>query len=261
MSALRAAALALLLLAPAGCATHDIVVASPASVARHESVLVLPGLGFAHENKKDMRAFATKLAAEGYDVYVPDYIRRKGLDASVGSLGEFIRRKRLDRAPKLHVFAYIMGGVTFDLYLEKNALPNLGSVLYDRSPLQERAPVIVTTHLPIVGRILFGQVIFDLAKARYPTLSRSDIPIGILVENRATPFLRKHRKQALAMSPLSFDEEALAQPHTAICYVWLHHLEMYHRFDVLEPEVLSFLREGHFRESARTAPFDRDPFE
>lgn len=261
MSALRAAAFSLLLVAPAGCATHDIVVASPASVARHESVLVLPGLGYAHENKTDMRRFAATLAGEGYDVYVPDYIRRKGLDASVGSLDAFIRRTRLDRAPKLHVVAYIMGGVTFDLYLEKHALPNLRSVLYDRSPLQERAPAIVTTQLPIAGRILFGQVIFDLARTGYPTLSRSDIPIGILVESRATPFLRKHRTQALAMSPLSFDAESFAQPHTALCYVWLHHLEMYHRFDVIEPEVLSFLREGHFTESARTAPFDRDPFE
>ena len=258
---MRRALAVLSLVVASGCAkTHHIVALSVTPGAR-EAIVVLPGLGYAEEGDRDFRKFATRVAAStDFDVYVPDIEKRDGIPQSVAALERFAASHEFAHYEKLHFVAYILGGVTLNLWLQDHAPANLGSVVYDRSPLQERAPAILVKTHPYVTRMIVGNVIFDLAKIDRPVLERSDIPIGLIIESRATGLIKHFHKRALAMGPVSFNPDGFGQPHTAYCYVWLNHDEMYHRFDVLEPEILSFARTGRFTDAARKEPFTEDPF-
>src|SRR5262245_55857609 len=81
---------------------------------RSEALLILPGFGYGRAAEDTLRALAPALAAEGLDLYVPSYISRRGLGASRGHLRDFIREQRLERYDRLHVFAFIAGGWTFN---------------------------------------------------------------------------------------------------------------------------------------------------
>jgi hypothetical protein len=87
------------------------------------------------------------MAGEGMDLYVPTYISRGGLAESRARLQRFIRDNRLERYDRVHVFAFLAGAWTFNPLVEARELPNLATVIYDRSPLQERAPRIADEKL------------------------------------------------------------------------------------------------------------------
>ena len=56
----------------------------------------------------------------------------------------FIQDNNLARYERLHVFAFLAGAWTLNPLLDGRALPNLATVVYDRSPYQERAPRIAS---------------------------------------------------------------------------------------------------------------------
>ena len=132
-------------LVAAGCAGQIRPALTPTS--RSEALLILPGFGYGRGAERTLRALAPEVAAADLDLYVPSYISRRGLDASRDRLRDFIREQRLERYDRLHVFAFIAGGWTFNPLADSPGLPNLATVVYDRSPLQERAARIATDHL------------------------------------------------------------------------------------------------------------------
>jgi hypothetical protein len=87
------------------------------------------------------------MAREGVELYVPTYISRSGLTESRAKLQRFIRDHRLDRYDRLHVFAFIAGAWTLNPLVEARGLPNLATVVYDRSPFQERGTEAARTML------------------------------------------------------------------------------------------------------------------
>ena len=110
---------------------------------------MLPGFGDGRAGQVALTALAPSVAAERIELFVPTYISRGGLDNSGANLRRFVQMQRLDRYQQLHVFAFIAGAWTFNPLFESLALPNVKTVVYDRSPYQERAPRIAdeTLHL------------------------------------------------------------------------------------------------------------------
>jgi hypothetical protein len=219
-----------------------------------DALLVLTGFGYGRAGKKAMRSLAPSIAAAGIDLYVPAYVTRSGLAASRAELERFIRERGLDRYDRLHAFAFIAGAWTLNPLLDRVELPNLTSVVYDRSPFQERAPKIAAAKLRVPAWLLYGSILFEVAKTPYPPLNAAHVRVGLIVESTPTPFIRRFKKAARAYGPFQFECDALGQRHDDCAYVPLNHDEMYTRFAHVWPELLSFIRTGRFTDTANRTP-------
>jgi hypothetical protein len=226
---------------------------------RSEALLILPGFGYGRGAEQTLRGLAPEVAAAGLDLYVPSYISRGGLNRSRDRLRDFIREERLERYDRLHVFAFIAGGWTFNPLTESAGLPNLATVVYDRSPLQERAARIATDHLHFLTWIRYGTPVFDFARTPYPPLAASAPRVALIVETRPTTFVSKRAAAARKYGPFHFDCDSFAQPHDDCAFVALNHDQMYRHFSEVLPEVLTFIRTGRFSSAAVREPPATDP--
>ncbi len=244
-----------------GCATLELIPSAPGA-KNSDAILILPGLGMKGSALDDMHAFAQHANAAGFDVFLADYQRRKSVDAGVEALHHFVEYQNLSDYERIHVFAYILGGYTLNRFLEKYPMDNLANVVYDRSPLQELAPRLASEGwFSILSWMAIGPVISDLAKTPYAPVPLSNAyQIGLIVENRATRFIRKRKKRALSIRPLTFEPDSLGQPFDAAMHVRFNHDEMYSNFDVIGPELIHFFAFGDFSESAPRHPLGIDPF-
>jgi hypothetical protein len=254
----RAAALVgcLTLVACAGALVRPSVTPS---ALRPEALLILPGLGYSRDGEEALRSLAPAMAAQGFDLFVPTYLARGGLADSRDRLERFIRTEGLDRYGRLHVFAFLAGAWTFNPLAERLELPNLATVVYDRSPYQERAPRIADEALHFRTWLRYGSPVFDIARTPYRPLDRPDVQVGLVVETKPTRFIAGHEALARSYGPFRFDCHAFAQRYEDCIYVALDHDQLYSRFADVWPEWLMFIREGRFTvEANRTVPSD-DP--
>jgi hypothetical protein len=224
-----------------------------------EAVLVLVGLGNLFVDWRVLGDFYAQ--AGNWDVFVPDYIARESLAGSVEKLDRFLRQIQIERYERVHVFAFILGSWVLNLYLREHAMPNLQSIIYDRSPLQERAPRLYMTNMPQMVRLVAGEVVNDLANTPYPALNLPAVKRGMMIETKATPYVRRHQQQVLAMGEISWAFEDFGQPCDDYCYLPLHHNDMYRRFDVMGGEIVHFFRSGCFTSGATRTPPADDPFQ
>lgn len=223
----------------------------------HDALLILPGFGYGRGDDTPFRSLVPGAAANGIDVYVAPYLTRGGLDSSRARLCRFIRDEHLDRYERLHVFAFIAGAWTLNPAIGRSTLPNLATVVYDRSPFQERAPILAARDMPLPAWLRYGSTLFDVARTPYPPLTRSGVRVGILVETRPTGFIRHRATRAAALGPFDFTCGALSQRYDDCAYVPLNHDQMYERFTSIWPEVETFIRTGRFSAAAsRRAPED-----
>jgi hypothetical protein len=239
-------------LCSAACATtiaQPVLTPKPAAGA----LLVLPGFGYTANGERALRSLAPAMAREGIDLYVPTYVSRRGLAQSRRNLQRFIRERRLDRYARVHVFAFIAGGWTFNPLAEVNALP-LGAVVYDRSPFQERAPRIATERLRILTWLRYGSTVADVARTSYTPLDVPNARVGLMVETKPTRFIRRFSKRADSYGPYHFECDAFAQRHDDCLYLPMNHGEVYVRFDEIWPDLLAFIRTGHFSSAADRTP-------
>lgn len=242
------------------CADHVVRPALSPSRPKGDALLVLPGFGYGRSGAESLRALAPAMASEGVDLYVADYITRSGLVESRAKLERFIRENRLDRYERLHVVAFIAGAWTFNPFVEPDRLPNLATVVYDRSPLQERAPRIAADRLRLLAWVKYGSILFELARTPYPPLAAPAVKVALMVESKPTSFLRRYEKPAREQGPFRFECDALRQPYRDCLYLPMSHDEVYVRFAEAWPELLAFIRTGHFTSAADRTPPAGDPF-
>lgn len=232
---------------------------APQAVAR-EALVILPGLGYTAEGERAIYALAPAMRDAGLDLYVPRYLQRSGLERSGEHLRRFFRDQRLERYDRVHVFAFLAGAWTLNALVQDPAvLPNLASVVYDRSPYQERAPRIAADNLGLLAWLRYGGVLFDIARVPYPPLPRTGVDVGLIVETVPTAFLQRFRNTAQAYGPFAFGCEALAQPHDDCIFVAIDHNELYTRFDEIWPEILAFIRDRRFTAAAERSPPSKLP--
>jgi hypothetical protein len=231
----------------------------PAPKTRTEAFVVLRGFGYGGAGERALRALDPAIGAQGMDLHVPDYISRSGLDDSRKKLQRYFQ-DRLARYERLHVFAFIAGAWTLNPLVAAGGVPRLATVVYDRSPLQERAPRIADEELHFLTRLRYGSPVFDLARAPYTPLTDPGVKVGLLVETSPTSFIRDHERTARSYGAFRFECDALGQRHDDCLFVSLNHDELYVRFAEVWPEVLSFIRTGRFSSAANRTPPRGDPF-
>ena len=243
----------------AGCAGPVIRPALSPSKPKGDALLVLTGFGYGSSAEKAIHSLAASTAREGVDLYVPPYVTRTGLATSRAKLERYIRENRLDRYERLHVFAFLAGAWTFNPLVERHHLPNLVSVIYDRSPFQERAPRIAVDKLPLLAWVRYGSTVFDVAREPYPALTSPDVKVALMVESTPTSFIKRHDEAARQLGPFAFACGSLGQRYDDCLYLPMNHNELYARFTEVWPELLTFIRTGGFSGAAnRTTPVD-DP--
>ena len=224
-----------------------------------DALLILPGFGYRPDGENALRALAPSIAGEGIDLYVPSYISRGGLASSQAALQQFVRETRLDRYERLHVFAFIAGAWTINPLAQKDAFPNLATVVYDRSPLQERAPRIATEKFRLLTWMKYGSPVFELARTPYPPLTATDVNVGLMVETMPTRFINRHARTARAYGPVEFACGELRQRYDDCLYLAMDHDQLYVRFSEVWPELLVFIRTGRFSYTADRTPPRTDP--
>ena len=227
-------------------------------LAQREALLILPGFGDTKKRRKNQLAYFSN---RGYDVFIPPYRDRKSYEATLNNLQDFIEEWQLGAYQKVHVFSYIVGSWALNDALNKNPLPNIHSVVYDRSPLQERAPAVVVKRIKILGRIKVGRMLEEFAQLPYPSWQGNErARIGILVECKATFLIKIFRRYAMSLGPLCWDPSCFQQPYHAIHYTWLNHDQMYTHMDVIGPQILHFIEKGTFLNGTKTEPYHWDYF-
>jgi hypothetical protein len=226
---------------------------SPAQPAS-DALVVLPGFGYDHDGERAFRALAPSMATEGFDLYLPTFVSRSGLDDSRERLHRFFREKHLDRYQRVHVFAFIAGGWTLNPLAEARSLPNLSTIVYDRSPYQERAPRVALEKLRFLTWVRYGPVVFDLARTPYTPLTIPGVKVGLVVETLPTAFIRRHASTARGYGAYEFECDAFRQRHDDCLYVAMNHDELYSRFGEVWPDVRSFIRTGQFSAAANRTP-------
>ena len=227
---------------------------TPAARPATDALLVLPGFGYGRAGEEAFRSLAPSIAAAGLDLYLPTFISRSGLEESRERLHQFVREQRLDRYERVHVFAFLAGGWTFNPLAEMTSLPNLSTVVYDRSPYQERAPRIARERLRLLTWLRYGSVVFDVAKTPYAPLTTPDVRVGIVVETVPTSFIKRFADAARKQGAYDFSCGGFNQRYDDCMYVALSHNQLYTQFAQVWPEVREFLRAGRFTPSANRTP-------
>ena len=232
---------------------------TPAKPGR-DALLILPGFGYSREGEQTLRSLVAETAGEGFDLYVPTFISRSGLAGSRARLQRFIRDHRLAQYDRVHVFAFIAGAWTFNPLAETQTLPNLATVIYDRSPYQERAPRIAAEKLHFLTWVRYGLPVFDVARTPYVPLVAPGVKVALLVETRPTSFIKRHEATARGYGAFRFACDAFMQRHEDCIYVPMSHDELYRRFTEVWPELLAFIRTGRFSSAASRMLPAGDPF-
>lgn len=225
---------------------------SPTPKSEREAILILVGFGSKLHNE---RKIAKHFRDQGYDIYQPKYVYRKSIQQGELKLQAFTNKHDLKAYKKLHVVCYIIGGWTFNNWVNSSGLTNIQSIIYDRSPLQERAPQVLMQDSKIITKLYIGQIIQEFAETPYPPLVDSQANIGIMIETQPTKLIRKHRKSAAAMGPISWKVSDLNQPFSDYCYIPVDHDELYTNVKLVSPLIFEFIKTGNFSDSCnRTAP-------
>jgi hypothetical protein len=230
---------------------------SSISKAEREAILILPGFGSKVFGTKNIAKF---FKYKGYDVFIPKYISRKSVGQSVENVDRFVLKHGLKEYKKLHVFSYIFGTWAINLWIKEHGKCNISTMVFDRSPLQERAPEALIKDSPILAKVLFGDVMADFCNTAYLPINDTSILKGIFIETYATRLIYKHKKTALKNGPVTFDVQALNQSYTDFCYIPLNHDEMYQHLDVFGNEVLNFIKDGSFSPNIKQNSFLENPF-
>lgn len=238
----------------ASCAGPLVKPAVAPTAERHDALLILPGFGYGRAGGNAFKALAASATSDGIDVYVTPYVTRSGLDDSRARLERFIREERLDRYERLHVFAFLAGAWTLNPLLDRIDLPNLTSVVYDRSPYQERAPKIAVTKLRRRAWLRYGKTIFDVARTPYPAIPGHQVNVALLVESEPTPFMLAHAKDADAYGPFDFGCDSFGQRYDDCAYLPMNHTDVYTRFGDVWPDVRAFILTGRFSAGAIRRP-------
>ena len=238
------------------CAGPVVKPALSPSAANKDAVLILPGFGYGRDDGTVFRQVAAAAARDAMDVYVAPFLTRSGLDESGMRMERFIRDERLDRYERLHVFAFIAGAWTLNPLLDRASIPNLTTVVYDRSPYQERAPKIAASKLRRRAWLRYGKTLFDVARTPYPAMERRGVAVGLLVESVPTPFVVAHAHDADAYGPFDFSCDGLRQRYDDCAFLPMNHAQVYERFLDIWPDVRAFVRTGRFTSAADRTPPD-----
>lgn len=232
----------------------DVVVIDKTKPLSEKSViLIIPGFGSINHGVKNIKNY---YAHRGFDILIPDFISRKGIDECVQNLDEFVVNYQLKEYQNVHVLCYIIGGWTFNEWYSPNKLENLRNVIYDRSPLQERAPCVLISDAPVLWKLIVGKVLAEMCETPYKPIEYNEtVNVGLLIETIPTKLISKRKKTASSYGPIDWSVEGLQQEHDDFQFIELNHDDLYEDFDEAGSAVFYFFEHGKFAPNAnRTVP-------
>lgn len=226
--------------------------------SQKEALIVLPGFGAKLQGVKDIAEY---FSYKGYDFFMPNYIGNDSINQCVSNFDVFYKKNKLSEYRKVHVFSFIIGSWVINRWMDDQDSTNIATVVYDRSPLQERAPYALATDMPCLIRLVpNGEVIKEFADTPYEPVVNDERNIGIIMESTASKLIRKHKKTALSLGEVKWDIADRKQDCDDYFYTMNNHDDMYHDFSVTGKEILHFIKNGKFSDSVpRTKP-NVDPF-
>ncbi len=222
-------------------------------VSQKSLILILPGLG---SSPHKVNRLAGTFRSDSSDVLCADIIDRNSMEKSSQRLTELISDYTIDHYKSVSVYGFILGGAVFSFTMNRNLLPNLTAVVYDRSPYQERAPRIAVEKYPRLLRLVIGPVLEEFAEMGYVSLACDSIPVGFLIETKMTSFVKRNRVRAQAIGPFDFDPQHWNHPVSDFLYLPLDHTDMYRQSPVYRDEMVRFFTSHSFSDTAhRDLPF------
>lgn len=238
----------------------EVIIIHNDNIARSEkeALIILPGLGDSKKGRKHQKEFFENI---GYDLFIPDYIARGSFEGTIKKFTNFYTDQQIDQYKKVHVFSYILGSWTINSFINREGMKNIKTIVYDRSPLQERAPLVIVDRIPLIGRIVSGNVLKDFSKISYPPIKNEELNIGIIVESKATPLIRKFKKRTMSYGSIDWNYLDSQQSYDELIYTRLNHDEMYYSFNEIGDEIIEFIKFSKFKKDAKYSPYDWDPFE
>ena len=222
------------------------------------ALVILNGVGDSKKNRKIQLNFFKE---KGMDVFIPDYKQRASLDESLYKFTVFYDNYDINNYKEVYFMCYIIGGHVLNRYIEINGKKNIKKIIYDRSPIQERAAIIGVDNMPFLTRLIYGQIVFDFSEIKLKSLKDdSNLDIGVIIENQATSVMRLFEKKSYKYGPFSFAVDEIEKNYDDYFYTWLDHEMMYRRFDVIGSEILFFYKNGIFSNNAKRTKYEWDPF-
>ena len=239
-------------------AQEVIIIDTLKNVHEKKALVILNGFGDSKKNRKIQQDF---FQAKGYDLFIPKYIERKSIDLTLSTFSSFYYKNNLDDYKEIKFLCYIIGGYVLNQHIEKNGNGKISTIIYDRSPIQERAPKAAKEKLPFISQILYGKVLADFSEININSLSNKDsLIIGVIIENKATRLMRFFKKTSNSYGNYNYNAEEIEINLDDFLHTYLDHDMMYKRFDVIGQEILHFLEKGRFSENAKRIKFNWDPF-
>ena len=163
---------------------------------------------------------------------------------------------------KMNISTYIVGGYVLNEHIQTHGSGRITTIIYDRSPIQERAPKTVIKRMKIISQMIYGRVLYDFSKLELYSLgNKYDIEVGIIIESKATRLMRYFRKTSDSYGAYTYVPEEIDANQDDFMYTYLDHNMMYERFDVIGEDILHFLEFGRFTNKTRRIPYNWDPFE
>lgn len=224
-----------------------------------EALIILSGLGDSRKGRKCQKVFFDTV---GYDLYLPFYLQKTSFKDSYNLFESYYEKKKLSEYKKLHVFSYILGSWVINTHILEHGYGNISTIVYDRSPLQERAPRVIVEKIPLIGRLAAGRILADFSEISYPEIVKTgEARIGIIVESKATVLIRRFKETAMSYGPIDWANPPINQAFDDLTYTHLNHTQMYTSFDIIGAEIMHFIRNGNFSRTARRIAYNWDPME
>ena len=203
------------------------IIDSSKDITEKEALVILNGFGDSKKNRKSQELFFKN---KGYDLFIPEYVQRKSIGLTLSSFSSFYKRSNLDQYKEVKFLCYIIGGYVLNDYIEKHGKGKITTIIYDRSPIQERAPKTVVKKIPCVVKILYGNVIFDFSKEEIQPLNNAEeLKIGVIIENKATKLMRIFKKTSNSFGEYNYRQIDIEINHDDFIHTILNHDQKYNR--------------------------------
>ncbi|MGZ5532874.1 MAG: hypothetical protein ACXWEU_13545, partial [Methylomonas sp.] len=109
-----------------------------ATAAADEALVILAGITASRGDKFHLRDYYRRNTR--FKVFLPNLCQYFGIRFAARLLCAFLKQNRLKDFKRCHFICYISGGFVLRCASTAYLLPNLGRIVYLRSPLQERVP-------------------------------------------------------------------------------------------------------------------------
>ena len=239
-------------------AQEVVIIDTSKNVSDQQALVILNGFGDSKKNRKIQQEF---FQGKGYDLFIPEYVDKRSIDLTVSTFSSFYDKNNLDEYKEVKFLCYIIGGHVLNQYIERNGKGKITTIIYDRSPTQERAPRVATEKLPFISRILYGKALSDFSKQKLIPLSDPNgLAVGVIIENKATKFMRFFKKTSDRYGDYNYNAIEIERNLDDFMHTYLDHDLMYKRFDVIGQEIIHFLEKGIFSDNAKREKYNWDPF-